>query len=194
MSLQRMLFGSLAGALRTALLAFLAYCALVALLRVSGKRTLSKMNVYDFVFVVALGSALANTILNAGVPLTDGVAAFAALIALQVALSRLCLLSDRTESLINGDPALVFHRGRFLRDAMKKERVTEEEIRAAIRADGHAALEKVHAVVLETDGTFSVVRAADSSDSSALDDVLGHVSPRKPHVEGTTRMRPPRPL
>jgi uncharacterized membrane protein YcaP (DUF421 family) len=44
---------------------------------------------------------------------------------------------------------------------MRKECVTEEEIRAAIRADGYPALEKVHAVVLETDGTFSVVRMSD---------------------------------
>jgi uncharacterized membrane protein YcaP (DUF421 family) len=48
---------------RSLVLAVLACGALVFLLRVSGKRTPSKMNVFDFVFVVALGSTLATTIL-----------------------------------------------------------------------------------------------------------------------------------
>ena len=41
---------------------------------------------------------------------------------------------------------------------MKTERVTEREMHAAIRAEGFSELENVAAVVLETDGTFSVIR------------------------------------
>ena len=78
---------------RSALLALCAYLALIFLLRVSGKRTLSKLNVFDFVFVVALGSVLASTILNQDTTLADGVAAFAVLMGLQVALSWLCVTS-----------------------------------------------------------------------------------------------------
>jgi uncharacterized membrane protein YcaP (DUF421 family) len=45
-------------------------------------------------------------------------------------------------------------------------------VRAAIRAKGLASIETVEAVVLETDGTFSVVRnAPENSPRSALADV-----------------------
>jgi uncharacterized membrane protein YcaP (DUF421 family) len=44
--------------------------------------------------------------------------------------------------------------------AMRKERVTREEILAAMRGSGAAAPSGVDAVVLETDGSFSVVSGA----------------------------------
>jgi hypothetical protein len=91
---------------RSLVLAVLAYGALVFLPSVSGKRTLSKMNVFDFVFVVALGSTLATTILSPGVTLADGVLAPSALFGLQVALSRLCTKSHLLDRVINGEPAL----------------------------------------------------------------------------------------
>jgi uncharacterized membrane protein YcaP (DUF421 family) len=157
---------------RVFLMAVLAYAALVFLLRVSGKRTLAKMNVFDFVFVVALGSALSTTILSPDVTLAEGVVAVMALIALQVLLSWLCVRSHPLDKLINGEPTLVFYRGEFLRNRMQKERVTEEELRAAIRNRGLGDLDSANSVVLETDGTFSVISHAGSS--SSLRDVTGH--------------------
>ena len=40
---------------------------------------------------------------------------------------------------------------------MRAARVTEDEVRSAVRTSGIAELEQVEAVVLETDGSFSVV-------------------------------------
>lgn len=163
---------------RALVLAVLAYGALVFLLRVSGKRTLSKMNVFDFVFIVALGSTLASTILSTDVTLADGVLALSTLIALQVLLSWLCTRSHLLDRVINGEPALLLHRGRFLREAMGRERVTEEEMRAAVRNVGLGSFDKVESIVLETDGTFSVVWQKTAGDSSSMSDVPGHPAER----------------
>lgn len=65
----------------------LAYVALVVLLRVSGKRTLSKMNAFDLVVTVALGSTLATVLMAKDVALAEGVFAFALLIGLQLFVS-----------------------------------------------------------------------------------------------------------
>jgi len=159
---------------RSALLALCAYLALIFLLRVSGKRTLSKLNVFDFVFVVALGSVLASTILNQDTTLADGVAAFAVLMGLQVALSWLCVTSHRLDSIVNGEPTLLFHKGRFLQETMKRERVTKEEVLASLRNSNVRKFNDVDAVVLETDGTFSVVWRFDQGKESSLMDVEGH--------------------
>ena len=159
---------------RSLILAVCAYVALVFLLRVSGKRTLTKLNVYDFVFVVALGSTLANTILDANTTLADGVLALAALITLQMLLSWLCVTSSTVDTIVNGEPTLVFHSGDFLWTTMKRERVSPEEIRAAARNDGTLSLDDVDSIVLETDGTFSVVHKSSKSANSALSDVKEH--------------------
>lgn len=155
---------------RVAILSLTAYAALITLIRIAGKRTLAKMNVFDFVFVVALGSTLSSTILHKEATLSHGVAASATLIALQVFISWLTRRSHHIERIVNGEPRLLVYRGKFLQEALSRERVTEEEVRAAVRSEGLGPFEAVHAVVLETDGTFSVVwHMAEKSDSSLCD-------------------------
>lgn len=66
--------------LRVVIVGTLAYLSLVLLLRVSGKRTLSKMNAFDLVVTVAIGSTLATVLLSKDVALADGVVAFTLLI------------------------------------------------------------------------------------------------------------------
>jgi uncharacterized membrane protein YcaP (DUF421 family) len=152
-----MLFESWSGLGRVALVGALAYAALVLLLRLSGKRTLTKLNAFDLVVTVALGSTLATVLLSKSVALAEGVLALALLIFLQYAIAWWSVRSSRFQALIKAEPTLLLHQGRLLEGAMKAERITREEILAAVRASGTARLDAVAAVVLETDGTLSVV-------------------------------------
>ena len=78
-----MFFHSWGGLGRVLLVGICAYAAVVLMLRVSGKRTLSKMNAFDFVVTIALGSTLASLLLSKDVPLAEGLLALALLIPLQ---------------------------------------------------------------------------------------------------------------
>jgi uncharacterized membrane protein YcaP (DUF421 family) len=162
-----MLFDSWAGLGRVVLVGTLAYAALVLLLRVSGKRTLSKLNAFDLVVTVALGSTLATVLLSKSVALAEGVLALALLIALQYAIARLSVRSPRFQSFVKAEASLLLHRGRFLERAMRAERMTREEILAALRASGAAEVGEIAAVVLETDGTISVIPDAGSGGGGA---------------------------
>jgi uncharacterized membrane protein YcaP (DUF421 family) len=166
-------------------LAVLAYAALVIMLRLSQKRTLSKMNVFDFVFVVALGSTLATTILSSDVSLADGLVAFGALMGLQILLSWLCVTSHRVDSFVNGEPSLIFHDGNFLKDAMRRERVTKEEMPSATRSQGVADLGDVDSIVLETNGQISIVLKSEGRlRRSSMEDVEGHPTYRSDEQHG----------
>ena len=57
------------------------------------------------------------------------------------------------------------------KDVMKKQRIVEGEILAALRASGISAIEDADAVILETDGSFSVIKDIDHTSASALKDV-----------------------
>jgi uncharacterized membrane protein YcaP (DUF421 family) len=156
-----MLFDSWLGLGRVLLVGTLAYVALVLLLRITGKRTLSKLNAFDLVVTVALGSTLATVLLSKSVALAEGVLAFGLLVLLQYAVASLAVRSPRFQALIKAEPTLLLHRGRFLEGAMRAERITREEILAALRASGAAEVSGVGAVVLETDGTLSVLPGAE---------------------------------
>ncbi len=133
-----------------------AYVALILLLRVSGKRTLAKLNAFDFVVTVALGSTLATVLLSADVALAEGVTALALLVALQYAVAWASIRSRRLTSLVKSEPTLVY-RGGFLPAAMRRERLVEEELAQAARGQGYADLSEVAAIVLETDGSLSIL-------------------------------------
>lgn len=158
---------------RTALVGTLAYLALVLLLRVSGKRTLSKMNSFDFVVTVALGSTLATVLLSSSVSLARGVLAFSVLIILQLTITWLSVRSPAIRRLVKAEPTLLVHKGEFLTGAMKRERVTEEELWAAMRSQGTSAIEEVEALVLETTSDLSVIMKPSGESASALSDVSG---------------------
>ena len=81
--LLKMFFQNWTGLLRTVIVGVMAYLALVTLLRVTGKRTLSKMNAFDLIVTVALGSVLATILLSKDVPLAEGVVAFGLLVSMQ---------------------------------------------------------------------------------------------------------------
>ena len=167
-----MLFDSWAGLGRVLLVGTLAYVALVFLLRISGKRTLTKLNAFDLVVTVALGSTLATVLLSKSVALAEGVLALGLLIFLQFAIAWLSVRSPAFQGLIKAEPTLLLHRGRLLEGAMRAERITQEEVLAALRASGATDMSGVAAVVLETDGTLSVIPEADAGSGMAtLDSV-----------------------
>jgi uncharacterized membrane protein YcaP (DUF421 family) len=152
-----MFFGSLDSVLRILVTCVLAYAIIIFELRITGKRTLSKMNSFDFIVTVALGSMLAAVILQQSVPLIDAMLGIGLLIALQYGVTWLSTRSRTVLNLVKGTPSLVFYDGEFLSQTMNRERVAKEEVYAAVRASGFAHMEKVHAVVLETDGNFTVI-------------------------------------
>lgn len=145
-----------------------AYTALVLFLRISGKRTLSKMNAFDFVITVALGSTLASVLVSPDVALAEGVLALAVLIVLQYVVAWSGVRFAWARRTFKSEPALLLRRGEFLGGAMRRERVSRDEVLAAVRSEGIAALGDVHAVVLETDGSFSVIREDGSRGESSL--------------------------
>lgn len=157
---------------RLVVIGVLSYVGLVVILRATGKRTLSKMNAFDLVITVALGSTLSSALLSQDVSLSEGLLAFALLCALQFGVTFLSVRSETVQGFVKAEPSLLYFKGRYLDRHLKRERVTREEILAAMRASGAGSLGDVEAVVLETDGSFSVVRSL-GDDKGAMDTVEG---------------------
>ena len=166
-----MFFDGWAELLRTGVIGVCAYAALVVLLRVSGKRTLSKMNAFDFVITVALGSTLATVLLSEDTALARGVVALALLIFLQFIITWLSVRSKTVSRLVKAEPRFLFRNGEFMWGAMKAERINEGEIRQAMRSQGVIGQGQVEAVVLESDGSLSILKKAPEAETTVLSNV-----------------------
>ena len=152
-----MFFESWTRVWQTALTGIIAYAALVAFLRLSGKRTLSKMNAFDLVVTVALGSTLAAILTSPDTLLTEGLVALAILIVLQYVVAWTSLRLPWFEGLVKSTPTLLVYRGEIREAALRAQRVTRDEILAALRSSGLSDFAQAGAVVLETDGSISVI-------------------------------------
>ena len=146
---------------RTLIVGVLGYVFLVGCLRWSGKRTLSKMNAFDLIVTVSLGSVLASLLLSKSVALAEGVVALSLLVGLQFAVTWTSVRVRWVRRFVTGEPLLLLDQGEFLPEALLHARVTEDEVCAAVRAAGIGPLNQVAAVVLETDGSFSVIQQSD---------------------------------
>lgn len=166
-----MFFNGWENLFRTLIVGLLAYAVLVIFLRLSGNRTLSKMNAFDLIVTVALGSTLATILLSKQVALAEGALALGLLIFLQFAITWLSVRKRWVKKLVTGEPLMLLYRGEFLTQALRKARVTQDEVRAAIRSNGLSSVAAAHAVILETDGSLSVVKENDKHDHSSLKDV-----------------------
>ncbi len=167
-----MFFDNLDGLARVAVASVAAYAGLVLILRLSGKRSLAKLNAFDFVVTVAFGSTLATIILSKDVPLAEGLLALAMLAALQYLVSSLSVRFAFVKEAVRSNPTRLVRDGIFLDAELRRQRVTRSEVEAAIRKEGIGQVEEVAAVVLETDGSFSVIRSAGGGGPlSALRDV-----------------------
>ena len=147
-----------------------AYAALVLILRTSGKRTLAKLNAFDLVVTVALGSTLATIFLDKNVSWAEGALALATLALLQFLVAALTTRFGG-RAIVTANPTLVVNRGRIVESALRAQRVTESEVWQAVRSSGVGDIGMVAAAVLETDGTISVVTQQQAGNGSALRDV-----------------------
>ncbi|WAP50691.1 DUF421 domain-containing protein [Arthrobacter sp. ATA002] len=168
-----MWFDSLDDLLRIVLVGAAAYVVLIVVLRMSGKRTLAQLNAFDFVVTVSFGSTLATILLSSEVSFSEGITALVLLAALQFLVAWLSVRWPGARGTLTAKPALLLSNGRVHQDALRRNRLTEAELRQAIRMQGTGDLSDVKAVVLETNGKISIISTAKYGSGNALEGISG---------------------
>lgn len=156
MDWQSIFFQNWQGIIRTVITGVLSYAVLIVFLRISGKRTLAKLNAFDLVVTVALGSTLSAVLLQETVALAEGAVALGLLIFLQFCIAFASVRSSSFAKFVRAEPALLARDGRFCLETMRRERMTEAEVLSAVRTAGAHRIEEAATVILESDGSVSV--------------------------------------
>ncbi len=143
--------------LRTVLL----YGLLIVGLRLTGKRQIGQLEPIEFVLMMLLSDLASVPMQDFGLPLLQGVIPIATLLAVSTLLSGISMLSVRFRSLVCGEPTLIIRDGILQQAAMKRSRLTLDEVLEELRVQGVSALDDVKYAVLETSGQLSVLLRAD---------------------------------
>lgn len=154
--------------------AILIYLTIIVIIRLLGKRSTSKLNNYDWIITVALGSMTGSVIVSQSVVIVDGIIAISLVLLLQYITTKFAARLSFVRSAVHAPATLLFIEGRFLEQNMKKERILKQEVLSAIRRSGFGSLRTVRAVILESDAELSVLGGDVELDSALLEDVEGY--------------------
>jgi uncharacterized membrane protein YcaP (DUF421 family) len=173
---QGIFFDGWQGILEAVICAPILYAVVVLGVRLSGKRTTGQMNNFDWIVTVAIGSITASGIVIERVSILEAATATALLFGLQYLLTSISVRNDRFDRALKAQPRVLLSRGRVLEENCRLERITKEELVSAVRSKGFARLDQVAWVILENDGTFSIIpaeKAASADDEVVPEDLRG---------------------
>lgn len=137
------------------------YLLLIVGLRVTGKRQIGELEPIELVLTMMLSDLASVPMQDFAVPLLYGVIPILTLLSLSTLLSYASLRSVRLRRLMCGEPALIIDNGRILQTAMRRNRLTLDELLEELRGQSVTDLKTVKYAVLETSGKLSVLLYAD---------------------------------
>ena len=134
----------------------LVYLALFLIFRLSGKRQVGQLTPFDLVLLLIISNAVQNAMVGPDTSLVGGLIVAVVLILWNRLLGYLSTRSHRLERLIEGRPEVVVHRGRVYDDVLRRNDISLDELRAALRRNGAFDISEVEYALLETNGALSV--------------------------------------
>lgn len=155
----------------------IAIVTIVALVRINGLRSFSKMAGFDFALTVAIGSILAFVMTGTGSPVWVGVVALVFLFSFRFGMAKLRERYAGAEHWLDNDPMFLMYDGKVLDENLERTRVTRAELMGKLREANALDVSTVRAVILEATGDVSVLHGDKVSDC-LLDGVSwGDVTP-----------------
>ncbi len=133
------------------------YVFILVAFRLSGKREVGQLSLFDFALVLLIANAVQNAMVGASSSLGGGLAAAGVLVATNYALGRLAVRDRGAERLLRGRARILVSRGHPYPEAMRAEGITHEELLQALRESGCPTVVDCRLAVLEVDGTISVI-------------------------------------
>jgi uncharacterized membrane protein YcaP (DUF421 family) len=142
------------------------YLALFAILRLVHKRQSGTVGVTDLLVLVLIADAIQNAMSGGYESITDGIILVSVIVFWSYALDWLGFRFPFLQRLIHPSSLMLVKNGEMLRRNMRRELITEDELRTALRKNGVSDLKRVKAAYMESDGQISVIPVEESTDDS----------------------------
>jgi uncharacterized membrane protein YcaP (DUF421 family) len=137
------------------------YVGCFALLRIGGRRELSQLGPMDLLTMLLLSEAVSPALTGGDETITGGMIAAAVLIGLGVLTSWLSVRSRRMDALLEGRAKLLIRDGRVNASVMRDERITDEDLRAALHEHGLMNVGDVARAFVEAGGDITIIKRDD---------------------------------
>ncbi|MDR6882548.1 DUF421 domain-containing protein [Bacillus sp. 3255] len=162
-----------------------AFVLLLVITRFIGKKTLSNMNIHEFVTTIILGAIAANLAFNEKIASSHLLISLLVFTVTSWIISFLTLKSRNTEKWLFGKPSVLIEDGKLLEDHMKKNKYTLDSLNEMLREKDIFDIAEVQYALLENNGKLSVLkkkeyRTLTLQDYQSQSHLQGKPQPKKP--------------
>jgi uncharacterized membrane protein YcaP (DUF421 family) len=133
------------------------YILMLAVVRVTGKRTIGNFSAFDLLVALMLGEVV-DEIIYGDVTFAQGAVAIGVVTGLKSLTAWLNYRYEWLDKFLEGEPTLIVKDGEFQRRGMRAECMNEKDVLATLRLAGIDDMTQVHLAFVETDGEISVIR------------------------------------
>jgi uncharacterized membrane protein YcaP (DUF421 family) len=134
------------------------YWVLLLSLRLIGRRGPNMMTPFEIILLFMLGGMGMQTIIGNDHSLTNALLGIGTVVMMHVLVATLKGWSERFGRVVDGTPVIVFGKGHWERNSMKRLRIHEQDVMAAARSQGVERLEQIKYAIVERNGGISVVK------------------------------------
>lgn len=134
------------------------YILVLVVMRIMGKREISQMQPFELVIAIMIADLASVPMSDTGIPIFNGIIPILALLFFQLIISIINLKSIRLRQIICGKPQILIYRGKIDEKALRKEKITINELQERLRQNNIFTLGDVEYAILETSGEISVIQ------------------------------------
>ncbi len=134
------------------------YLVVLIVMRLMGKREISQMQPFELVIAIMIADLASVPMADTGIPIFNGIIPILALLLFQLIISLINLKSITLRKIICGKPRMLIYRGKIDDGALKKEKITINELQERLRQNNIFSIGDVEYAILETSGQISVIQ------------------------------------
>lgn len=151
------------------------YIALVVALRLMGKRQIGEMQPGELVITILITECAAAPLQDLSRPVSNGIIAIFTLVILEIILSVLTIKMPFLRKALEGNPVIIVRNGKIDQNAMRKTRLSVEDLLTALRQNDVFDMHDVLYAIMETDGKISILKTPEVRPATAQ--MMGKVPP-----------------
>ena len=138
--------------------AIVLYLVVLVVMRLMGKREIGQLQPFELAISIMIADLASTPMTDIGIPLTNGIVPILGLLIMHLLISTLNIKSIKVREIICGKPRILVYRGKIDEDALRKEKLTINELQEKLRSKDIVTLGEVEYAILETSGEVTVIK------------------------------------
>ena len=157
------------------------YILVIFAVRLMGKRQLGELQPSELVITILVSNIATLPLEDVNIPIVIGVTPILALVCIEVIMSWLIMKFPKLRKMVSGSPKIIIRNGKIDVNTLKELRLSVDDLMTGMRGSGIFDLNEVQYAIIETTGSFSVMKKQ-TDDTPTRSDLLENTECSDPPV------------